>query len=170
VERPAARLAALAASHGVGDRVAARKIDLAKTPPADVLALAETLDDPGGGDGEGEGSPGRPSRGPPSSSSPPPPVAVRAVLAVRFLHRPLARALPGLLPRNAAVMWFHFHRGAELTAVGRPCKDKDLLEIGELAGVFGARGGWTVVGDGQTTLPDGRPVGEFVAVADAPTS
>ena len=96
---------------------------------------------------------------------------VRAVLAVRFLHRPLARALPGLLPRGAAVMWFHFHRGAELTAVGRPCKDKDLLEVGELAGVFGERGGWEVVGDGQVTLPDGRPVGEFVAVnvaVDAP--
>ena len=55
---------------------------------------------------------------------------VRAVLAVRFLHRAFVRALPAALLASAAVCWFHFMRGAERTAVGRPNKSKDLLEVG----------------------------------------
>jgi len=39
------------------------------------------------------------------------------------------------------VLWFHFMRGAELTAVGRPNKAKDLLEVGELARTFEAEPG-----------------------------
>ena len=34
-------------------------------------------------------------------------------------------------------MWFHFMRGAELTAVGRPNKARDLLELRELSTLFG---------------------------------
>ena len=91
---------------------------------------------------------------------------IRAVIAVRFLHRGLVQALPGLLPLGAAVCWFHFMRGAELTKVGRPNKSKDLLEVGELGKLFGEDHGWNVLGDDVTRLPDGRPISEFVAVND----
>lgn len=89
------------------------------------------------------------------------------MIAVRFLHRGFVQALPGLLPPDAAVCWFHFMRGAELTKVGRPNKAKDLLEVGELGALFGDDHGWSVLGDDVALLPDGRPVSEFVAVNDA---
>jgi len=68
---------------------------------------------------------------------------------------------------GVAVLWFHFMRGAELTAVGRPNKAKDLLEVGELRQVFESEPGWDIVIDDAVTLPDGRPVSEFVAVRDS---
>ena len=74
------------------------------------------------------------------------------------------RALPNLLPVGAATLWFHFRRGAELTAVGRPNKSKDLLEDNELREAHAASGGWQVVVDETVNLPDKRPISEFVAV------
>ena len=165
-----ARCAALAEAHGVGDRVAPVRVDLERTDPADVF---ETI----GSRRWSSLVAGRASAvdwaslvndanastvGAALTVKNP----VRAVLAVRFLQRRLATALPSLLPAGAAVMWFHFMRGAELTAVGRPNKAKDLLEDGELRTAFDAERGWTVVADGATKLPDGRPVSEFVAVRD----
>ena len=165
-----ARCAALAEAHGVGDRVAPVRVDLERTDPADVF---ETI----GSRRWASLVAGRASAvdwaslvndanastvGAALTVKNP----VRAVLAVRFLQRRLATALPSLLPAGAAVMWFHFMRGAELTAVGRPNKAKDLLEDGELRTAFDAERGWTVVADGATKLPDGRPVSEFVAVRD----
>lgn len=90
---------------------------------------------------------------------------IRAAIAVRFLHRELAEALPALLPPHSAVLWFHFMRGAELTKVGRPNTAKDLLESNELNQLFSAeRTEWTVLADNITHLPDDRPLSEFVAV------
>ena len=93
-------------------------------------------------------------------------VHVRAVIAVRYLRKELAAALPALLPASAAVCWFHFARGAEKTAVGRPNRARDLLEPGELRGWFGEARGFRALADGVAWLPDGRPVSEFVAVKD----
>ena len=176
-----ARCAALAEAHGVGNRVAPVRVDLERTDPADVFAtigsttswasLVKRADERASAVDWASLGHGASTDG--ASNAPPPDVApnvsknpVRAVLAVRFLQRRLALALPSLLPAGAAVMWFHFMRGAELTAVGRPNKAKDLLEDGELGRAFGAERGWTVVSDGATKLPDGRPVSEFVAVRD----
>ena len=179
--RGLARCAALAETHGVARRVFPTRVDLLKTSPEEVLAMASRV---------AAGHPARPedtntnatnatnanAKNPPRAGSNPTPTptpnatskanAVRAVLAVRFLHRAFVRALPSALPASAAVCWFHFMRGAELTAVGRPNKSKDLLEVGELRVLF-EEARWRVLRDDATTLPDGRPVSEFVAVNDA---
>ena len=166
-----ARCAALARTHGVADRVTPYRVDLVHTLPTDVLALV--------GDGvagltrerraEGGSGSGVVTRGIEGGEGVAPVVRgpVRAVIAVRYLHRPLVHALAGLLPPAAAVCWFHFMRGAELTKVGRPNKAKDLLEAGELKKLFGEDHGWSVLGDDVVHLPDGRPISEFVTVNDA---
>jgi hypothetical protein len=69
-----------------------------------------------------------------------------------------------MLPNQSAVLWFHFMRGCERTSVGRPTKDRDLLEPNELAEVFAL---WDVVVDDVVELPDGRPVSSFAAVRGA---
>ena len=172
-----ARCAALAEAHGVRDRVAPVRVDLERTDPAVVFetigarpwsslvndARASAVDWASlVSHDANDAFTGAPAHTLASTAKNP----VRAVLAVRFLQRRVAQSLPWLLPAGAAVMWFHFMRGAELTAVGRPNKAKDLLEDGELRTAFGAERGWTVVADGATKLPDGRPVSEFVAVRD----
>ena len=143
-----ARCAALAATHGVACAVRGVRVDLRKETPRELVARAER---------EAAAHAAVTSRGDA-------PRARLTFLAVRYMNRPLTRALPALLPVGACVCWFHFARGAELTPVGRPNKARDLLEAGELRDAF-ARGGdgWEVLCDGQTVLPDGRPVSEFVA-------
>ena len=174
--RGLARCAALAETHGVARRVFPTRVDLLKSSPEEVLAMASRV---------AAGHPARPedtntnatnananAKNPPRAGSNPTPTptsnanVIRAVLAVRFLHRAFVRALPSALPASAAVCWFHFMRGAELTAVGRPNKSKDLLEVGELRVLF-EEARWRVLRDDATALPDGRPVSEFVAVNDA---
>jgi hypothetical protein len=169
-----ARCAALAETHGVGPFVHARRVDLSKIAPAEIFALARRA---------GEDAELRASGAPPVSGSSPNggkngvtnerantlarrDVHVRAVIAVRYLRKELAAALPALLPASAAVCWFHFARGAEKTAVGRPNRARDLLEPGELRGWFGEARGFRALADGFAALPDGRPVSEFVAVKD----
>ena len=155
-----ARCAALAATHGVAAAVRGVRVDLRVKTPGDVLALAERE---AAAASAAAAAPGRAPR------------ATRLTfLAVRYMNRPLARALPALLPAGAFVCWFHFMRGAERTPVGRPNKARDLLEAGELRDAFARAGkGWEVLCDGRTVIPDGRPVSEFVAsraVARAQTS
>jgi SAM-dependent methyltransferase len=155
-----ARCAALAATHGVADAVRGVRVDLRVKTPGDVLALAER-----------EAAAASAAAAAPGHA----PRATRLTfLAVRYMNRPLARALPALLPAGAFVCWFHFMRGAERTPVGRPNKARDLLEAGELRDAFARAGkGWEVLCDGRTVIPDGRPVSEFVAsraVARAQTS
>jgi len=171
-----ARCAALAETHGVGPFVHARRVDLSKIAPAEIFALARRA---------GEDAELRASSAPPPVSGSSPnnggthgvtnerantlprrDVHVRAVIAVRYLRKELAAALPALLPASAAVCWFHFARGAEKTAVGRPNRARDLLEPGELRGWFGEARGFRALADGVAWLPDGRPVSEFVAVKD----
>ena len=110
---------------------------------------------------------------------------VCAVYAVRFLHKPLVCSLAHALPPGASLLWFHFMRGCENTVVGRPSKDKDLLENGELLDAVmavtvtyssssccstdepfssNAVCPWDVLVDDVLSLPDGRPISEFVAV------
>lgn len=109
---------------------------------------------------------------------------VCAVYAVRFLHKPLVCSLARLLPPRASLLWFHFMRGCENTTIGRPSKDRDLLELGELRdalsltptpsssgeeqdpfhGVCAGGCWWDVLVDDVLFLPDGRPISEFVAV------
>lgn len=162
-----ARCGQLATVHGVRHRVAPVRVDLEKTAPKEVFdavsrtpwgSLVRGCVDWNAGAGMGKQGAEMSGCGP-----------VRAVVAVRFLQRRLARSLPTLLPTGAAVLWFHFMRGAELTAVGRPNKAKDLLEVGELRQVFESEPGWDIVVDDAVTLPDGRPVSEFVAVRDRRT-
>jgi hypothetical protein len=86
---------------------------------------------------------------------------VLVVYAVRYLHKPLVRDLSHMLPNPCAVLWFHFMRGCERTSVGRPTKDRDLLEPNELRDIFAL---WDVVVDDVVELPDGRPVSAFVVV------
>ena len=145
-----ARCAALAATHGVAAAVRGVRVDLRVKTPGDVLALAER-----------EAAAASAAAAAPGHA----PRATRLTfLAVRYMNRPLARALPALLPAGAFVCWFHFMRGAELTPVGRPNKARDLLEAGELRHAFTNAGrGWEVLCDGRTVIPDGRPVSEFVA-------
>ena len=145
-----ARCAALAATHGVAAAVRPVRVDLRVKTPGDVLALAER-----------EAAAASAAAAAPGHA----PRATRLTfLAVRYMNRPLARALPALLPAGAFVCWFHFMRGAELTPVGRPNKARDLLEAGELREAFARAGrGWDVLCDGRTVIPDGRPVSEFVA-------
>ena len=69
-----------------------------------------------------------------------------------------------MLPNRSAVLWFHFMRGCERTSVGRPTKDRDLLEPNELRDVFAL---WDVVIDDVVELPDGRPVSSFAVVRGA---
>ena len=145
-----ARCAALAATHGVAAAVRGVRVDLRVKTPGDVLALAER-----------EAAAASAAAAAPGHA----PRATRLTfLAVRYMNRPLARALPALLPAGAFVCWFHFMRGAERTPVGRPNKARDLLEAGELREAFARAGrGWDVLCDGRTVIPDGRPVSEFVA-------
>ena len=89
---------------------------------------------------------------------------VLAVYAVRYLHKPFVRDLPRMLPNRSAVLWFHFMRGCERTSVGRPTKDRDLLEPNELRDVFAL---WDVIIDDVVELPDGRPVSSFAVVRGA---
>ena len=89
---------------------------------------------------------------------------VLTVYAVRYLHKPFVRDLPRMLPNRSAVLWFHFMRGCERTSVGRPTKDRDLLEPNELRDVFAL---WDVVIDDVVELPDGRPVSSFAVVRGA---
>jgi SAM-dependent methyltransferase len=154
-----ARCAALAATHGVAAAVRGVRVDLRVQTPGDVLALAER-------EAAASAAAAAPGRAPRATRL--------TFLAVRYMNRPLARALPALLPAGAFVCWFHFMRGAERTPVGRPNKARDLLEAGELRDAFARAGkGWEVLCDGRTVIPDGRPVSEFVAsraVARAQTS
>jgi SAM-dependent methyltransferase len=145
-----ARCAALAATHGVAAAVRGVRVDLRVKTPGDVLALAQR-----------EAAAASAAAAAPGHA----PRATRLTfLAVRYMNRPLARALPALLPAGAFVCWFHFMRGAERTPVGRPNKARDLLEAGELRDAFARAGkGWEVLCDGRTVIPDGRPVSEFVA-------
>ena len=146
-----ARCAALAATHGVADAVRPVRVDLRVKTPGDVLALAER--EAAAANAAAAARDGRAPR-----------AARLTFLAVRYMNRPLARALPALLPAGAFVCWFHFMRGAERTPVGRPNKARDLLEAGELRHAFTNAGrGWEVLCDGRTVIPDGRPVSEFVA-------
>jgi len=170
--RGLARCAALAETHGVSRRVFPIRVDLLKTSPEDALAMASRvaaghaarLEDTNADANANAVNPPRAGSNPTSTATGT--GRVRAVLAVRFLHRAFVRALPAALPASAAVCWFHFMRGAERTAVGRPNKSKDLLEVGELRVLF-EEARWRVLRDDATTLPDGRPVSEFVAVNDA---
>ena len=146
-----ARCAALAATHGVADAVRGVRVDLRVKTPGDVLALAER--EAAAANAAAAARDGHAPR-----------AARLTFLAVRYMNRPLARALPALLPAGAFVCWFHFMRGAERTPVGRPNKARDLLEAGELRHAFTNAGrGWEVLCDGRTVIPDGRPVSEFVA-------
>ena len=146
-----ARCAALAATHGVADAVRGVRVDLRVKTPGDVLALAER--EAAAANAAAAARDGHAPR-----------AARLTFLAVRYMNRPLARALPALLPAGAFVCWFHFMRGAERTPVGRPNKARDLLEAGELRDAFTNAGrGWEVLCDGRTVIPDGRPVSEFVA-------
>jgi len=137
-----ARCASLAVAHGVEDRVRTLEFDFERASSEDAWrAILERSKADGWN--------------------------VVVVYAVRFLHKPLMRDLKRLLAPTlgAAVIWVHFMRGCETTAVGRPSKDKDLLEVHELRDAFAE---WDVVRDGASTLPDGRPVSEFVAINRAP--
>ena len=130
-----ARCAALAATHGVADAVRGVRVDLRVKTPGDVLALAER-----------EAAAANAAAAARDGQKSPPRAARLTFLAVRYMNRPLARALPALLPAGAFVCWFHFMRGAERTPVGRPNKARDLLEAGAVAdGV----GGGDVRGDGR---------------------
>ena len=139
-----ARCAALAATHGVASAVRGVRVDLRKETPEALVARAVR-------------------EAAAFSTAVRAPRAHLTFMAVRYMNRPLTRALPALLPAGAFVCWFHFTRGAELTPVGRPNKARDLLEAGELRDAFERGEGWEVLCDGQTALPDGRPVSEFVA-------
>ena len=139
--RGLSRCAALAERHGVADRVKPLSLNLTKFSTAEVFqsidALLET---------ERWGN-------------------VRMVYAVRYLHKSLMRGLATALTSRCAVAWFHFMRGCEHTAVGRPTKDKDLLEAHELRDAF-LGDGWNSLVDDVVHLPDGRPVSCFVAVRE----
>ena len=134
-----ARCEALAEQHGVLDRVITLDVDLTKHSIDDVFA--------------------RVSNAVIDREHPAPSVIV--VYAVRYLHKPLMRALAARESFANAVVWVHFMRGCEASAVGRPTKAKDLLEPGELRDAFE---GWDIVTDAVAILPDGRPVSEFVAI------
>ena len=135
-----ARCEALAEQHGVRERVTTLEMDLTKLSAEDVFARVSSA---------------LASSSSSSSSS------VVVVYAVRYLHKPLMRALASRAAFATAVVWVHFMRGCETTDVGRPSKAKDLLEPGELRAAFE---GWDIVVDAVALLPDGRPVSEFVAI------
>lgn len=155
-----ARCAKLAETHGVASNVRGVRVDLNKKTPAEVCEMgARFAADVAGTTSRARGDDA------PSVSTKRNPNARLTFLAVRYMNRPLVRALPSLLPAGAFVCWFHFMRGAERTAVGRPNKARDLIEAGELRVAFESAGDrrWEVLCDGRTVIPDGRPVSEFVA-------
>lgn len=163
------RCAALARTHGVEKLIHGQKVDLNKLEPAAIVDMARRHATGAAAAAQGTNPAMTAIAGAMASSqsttskpSFPPHITV---LAVRYMNRPLTKALPLILPVGAAVCWFHFLRGAELTAIGRPNKAKDLLERGELRGVFetAPSGDWDVLCDGETVIPDGRPVSEFIA-------
>lgn len=129
------RCAALAERHGVSSMVTTLKLDLTKTSSDDVFSAISAVHS------------GK----------------VSVVYAVRYLHKPLVRDLSHLMPPKSAVLWFHFMRGCENTSVGRPTKDRDLLESSELRDAFDS---WTLLVDNVVQLPDGRPVSEFAALKE----
>lgn len=129
------RCAALAERHGVSSMVTTLKLDLTKTSSDDVFSAIAAVHS------------GK----------------ISIVYAVRYLHKPLVRDLSRLMPAKSAVLWFHFMRGCENTSVGRPTKDRDLLESSELRDAFDS---WTLLVDNVVQLPDGRPVSEFAALKD----
>lgn len=137
--RGLARCADLARFHGVDERVRAVLIDLRKLSSESVFEAIESVI---------------------SSASWAP---VSLAYAVRYLHKPLVRDLTRMLPRRCAACWFHFMRGCESTAVGRPSRERDLLEPGELRGYFPERD-WTFIADDVAHLPDGRPISVFAAL------
>lgn len=139
--RGLARCAALAKAHGVAARVRTVRLDLRKTTSDEAFEEINAVI-------------GRESWSP-----------VSLVYAVRYLQKSLVRDLSRLLPPRAVVCWFHFMRGCESTTVGRPTKDRDLLEHGELREFF-LEGEWRTLADEVAFLPDGRPISEFVVVRE----
>jgi len=135
--RGLARCAQLASFHGVDEHVRPLCVDLRKSSSESVFDSIESLI---------------------SCESW---ADVSLAYAVRYLHKPLFRDFNCLLPHRCAVMIFHFMRGCENSEVGRPTKDRDLLEIGELRDAFSAQD-WTTVVNEVVHLPDGRPISAFV--------
>lgn len=152
-----ARCAKLAETHGVASNVLNVRVDLNKKTPAEVCEMGARFA------ADVAGTTGRDA--PAISTNRNRSNARLTFLAVRYMNRPLVNALPSLLPAGAFVCWFHFMRGAERTAVGRPNKARDLIEAGEMRVSFEKEREkrWEVLCDGVTVIPDGRPVSEFVA-------
>jgi hypothetical protein len=152
-----ARCAKLAETHGVASNVRGVRVDLNKKTPAEVCEMGARF----AADVARTTSKDAPAISTNRNRS----NARLTFLAVRYMNRPLVNALPSLLPAGAFVCWFHFMRGAERTAVGRPNKARDLIEAGEMRVSFEKEREkrWEVLCDGVTVIPDGRPVSEFVA-------
>lgn len=145
-------VAALAARHGVSDRVFTGLIDLetndlyasdAKKKPDQLVLEHSPLPDQ------------RP---------------FHLVTVARYLHRPLFPFIPTLLDpaaAGAAVVYHTFMAGCEATAVGRPRRPKFLLQPDELREVFTSpSNGMKVLMDKVETISDGRPTAFFAATKE----
>ena len=91
---------------------------------------------------------------------------LKLVLGVRFCHKPLFAQIVKHLPGKSDCLfaWFHFAKGCELSKVGRPNKEKDLIVPNEeLRSIFSREEGFEVLKDDVSFLLDGRPSANFIA-------
>lgn len=80
------------------------------------------------------------------------------ISVARYLHRPLLPVLADALVPGGWLVYETFAQGAE--RLGGPRRPAFLLAPGELAAAFA---GWQVAHDAIVSLPDGRPVQQFIA-------
>jgi SAM-dependent methyltransferase len=85
------------------------------------------------------------------------------ILCVRFLERALLPQLRCMLKPGGYILYCTFVDGPGLRAFGRPSGHEHVLQPGELALLFGAQHGFTVLRDEVVLSADGRELSWFVA-------